>query len=129
MNYLALVVATAVAFVLGHIWYGPLFGKIWVQEKFGGKMEKPSQQKMIVLLGTTVILTFVIVAGLSRLTPLATPLMALGGALVIYFFFVLPVLIIQAMYGGNSVKVALIDLGYWLVLFGEAGGVLALMKG
>ena len=32
LNWLAIVLATASAFVLGGIWYGPLFGKQWMAE-------------------------------------------------------------------------------------------------
>jgi hypothetical protein len=31
INYLAVLVAALVAFVLGGVWYGPLFGKTWVK--------------------------------------------------------------------------------------------------
>lgn len=31
INWLAVVVATVVSFVLGGLWYGPLFGKVWMR--------------------------------------------------------------------------------------------------
>lgn len=30
LNWWAILVATAAAFVLGYVWYGPVFGKAWV---------------------------------------------------------------------------------------------------
>ncbi|NJN52279.1 MAG: DUF1761 domain-containing protein [Gammaproteobacteria bacterium] len=30
LNWIAIVVSTALAFVLGGLWYGPLFGKAWL---------------------------------------------------------------------------------------------------
>ena len=33
INYLSVVVAAVAAFVIGWIWYGPLFGKLWAKEK------------------------------------------------------------------------------------------------
>ena len=30
LNWLAILVATVAAFVLGGLWYGPLFGKAWM---------------------------------------------------------------------------------------------------
>jgi hypothetical protein len=32
LNHLAVLTATVLAFVLGAIWYGPLFGKLWMRE-------------------------------------------------------------------------------------------------
>lgn len=42
LNWLAIMVSTAAAFMLGGMWYGPLFGKAWMkavgktQEELGG---------------------------------------------------------------------------------------------
>lgn len=32
LNHLAVLLATVLAFVLGGLWYGPLFGKAWMRE-------------------------------------------------------------------------------------------------
>lgn len=32
LNHLAILTSTVLAFVLGGLWYGPLFGKIWMRE-------------------------------------------------------------------------------------------------
>ena len=32
LNHLGVLVATVLAFVLGGLWYGPLFGKVWMRE-------------------------------------------------------------------------------------------------
>ena len=39
LNIPAILVATAVAFAIGGLWYGPLFSKPWAKE-MGMKMEK-----------------------------------------------------------------------------------------
>ncbi|MBS3099244.1 DUF1761 domain-containing protein [Candidatus Pacearchaeota archaeon] len=43
VNWLAIIVATIVSFIFGWLWYGPLFGKIWV--KSSGMSEKEMKQK------------------------------------------------------------------------------------
>ncbi|MBT6774982.1 DUF1761 domain-containing protein [Candidatus Woesearchaeota archaeon] len=46
VNYLAVLVAAVVAFLLGFIWYGPLFGKIWM--KLSGMPDvKPKKKDMM----------------------------------------------------------------------------------
>ena len=67
LNWWAIVVATAVAFALGGVWYGPLFGKAWLAAL--GKTEddiQPSPQPFIVSAVTTLI-TCIVVAALMRM--------------------------------------------------------------
>ena len=67
LNWWAIVVATAVAFALGGLWYGPLFGKAWLAAL--GKTEddiQPSPQPFIVSAVTTLI-TCIVVAALMRM--------------------------------------------------------------
>ena len=46
VNYLAVLVAAVVAFLLGFIWYRPLFGKIWM--KLSGMPDvKPKKKDMM----------------------------------------------------------------------------------
>ena len=47
INYMLIVVATLVQFVLGALWYSPLlFGKIWMQIMEVTQMSKEQMQKM-----------------------------------------------------------------------------------
>jgi hypothetical protein len=47
VNWLAVLVAAVVTFVLGGVWYGPLFGKVWraaegqAEPAPGGKSTRP----------------------------------------------------------------------------------------
>lgn len=53
INYLAVLVASAANMAVGYVWYGPLFGKVWM--KLVGKTEKDLKSqsgKMPLLYGT-----------------------------------------------------------------------------
>lgn len=66
MNWWAIVVATVVAFLLGWLWYGPLFGKAWLDAL--GKTEEdiePSPTPFIISFFTT-LLTCIVMAGLIQ---------------------------------------------------------------
>ena len=66
LNWWAIVVATAVAFALGALWYGPLFGKAWMAAL--GKTEddiQPSPEPFIVSAGAALV-TCIVVAALMR---------------------------------------------------------------
>ncbi|MEK7528401.1 MAG: DUF1761 domain-containing protein [Patescibacteria group bacterium] len=126
MVYLAALAAAAVSFVIGSIWYGPLFGNLWVKEKFGpAGMQKPSRNKIIALMASTFLLSFIIALGFAAIPQMGTIFGSaiLGGLL--WLFFVMPVLITQAMYGGATLKLVLIDLAYWLIVFKISAMVVA----
>src|SRR5690349_10413389 len=51
INWWALIVATVVSFALGNLWFGPLFGNLWIKLTMGMTMEEckakmtPEQKK------------------------------------------------------------------------------------
>jgi hypothetical protein len=47
LNYLAIIVATIVQFIIGAIWYSLLFGKLWGRIHGFDKLPKEVQQKMM----------------------------------------------------------------------------------
>ncbi|TMJ06957.1 MAG: DUF1761 domain-containing protein [Bacillati bacterium ANGP1] len=54
MNWVAIVVAAIAQFVIGWIWYGPLFGKTWMS-MMGMSQQSMSREGM----GKTMVLTFI----------------------------------------------------------------------
>ena len=67
LNWWAIIVATAVAFALGGLWYGPLFGKAWLAAI--GKTEddiQPSAEPFIVS-AVAALATCIVVAALMRM--------------------------------------------------------------
>ena len=66
LNWWAILVATAAAFALGALWYGPLFGKAWVAAL--GKSEdeiQPSPEPFIVS-AVAALITCIVVAALMH---------------------------------------------------------------
>lgn len=47
INYLAIIIAVVANFVLGFLWYTPLFGKIWAQELKMDTTQKPDPKIMM----------------------------------------------------------------------------------
>lgn len=58
LNWLAIVLATASAFILGGIWYGPIFGKKWMAE-FGFAAEDFGKKHPASVFGTAILLTLI----------------------------------------------------------------------
>ena len=66
LNWLAIIVVTVIAFVIGAVWYGPIFGKAWLVAL--GKTEEdiqPSPTPFIISFGTT-LLTCIVMAMLLQ---------------------------------------------------------------
>jgi hypothetical protein len=63
INYIAIGVATIVQFIVGAVWYMPIFGKAWGEihgfDKVAPEMQKEMQKKMMPLLGVQIVLTLV----------------------------------------------------------------------
>ncbi len=68
LNWLAILVATVAAFALGWLWYGPLFGKAWL-EAIGKTADEidPSPQPFVITFFTTLLTSIVLAALMSSL--------------------------------------------------------------
>jgi Protein of unknown function (DUF1761) len=127
-NLLAILIATLAAFIVGGLWYGPLFSKPWMAE-LGISKDGPKGRPMAMLLGWTLLLDAVMafflghllahVANSDRTIMMISTGMALG--------FICPALCINYLYQGRSVKLMLIDCGHWIAVFAIMGGVFALL--
>lgn len=62
INWLSILAASLSAFVIGGIWYGPLFGKAWMAAS--GKTEEELQQRNMVQV-FTVSLLFILIAAIN----------------------------------------------------------------
>jgi hypothetical protein len=58
VNWIAIVVATVATFILGGLWYGPLFGKMWMAGS-GMTEEKAKQGNPARTFGVSFVLQFV----------------------------------------------------------------------
>ena len=82
-NYLAIIATTALGFLIGGLWYGPLFGKAW-QREVGLSDEAIKKANMIKIFGITIILNIIISMNLSAfLGPKPDVLFGLFAGLVV----------------------------------------------
>lgn len=132
INYYAIVVAAILAMVLGAIWYGPLFGKKWMEIVGMDASDKKAMEKMKKesgkLYGITLLLTLFQVLVLSHLIADTTSATGLERALWIWAAFVIPTLFGASMWTMEKPKLKkarfLIQGGYQLVLFVMFGLIL-----
>jgi hypothetical protein len=136
INYMAVLVATIVQFIIGFIWYMPLFGKLWGRmhgfDTLSPEAQKEAQSKMMPLLVTQFLVTIV------TSTVLAMFMYALKGmwnvygiAVFAWLGFVLPTQISAVIFGGTKPewvmkKIAVASLGS-LVCLVVAAAIISMM--
>ena len=132
INYLAIFVCAVLAMGVGSVWYGPLFGKKWL-EVVGATAEdlearKEMQKRMIPLYVTQFLLVLFQVWVLAYYIGGWKEVSGLGNALWIWAAFVMPTVAAASMWNNDSAKVSwarfLIQAGYQLVVFVMFGLIL-----
>ena len=125
LNWLAIFVATAVAFVLGGIWYGPLFGKAWTRAI--GKSEsdiKPSATPFVISF-VTALVTAIVLAALIKSLGIDT----LGGGLLLGAItgvgFIATAMASDSAFCSWGLPLFLIQSGYRVLYSVLIGGILA----
>lgn len=108
LHYLAIIVATVVEFVIGAIWYGPIFGKLWGKIHGFDKLSKETQEKMMKAMGpfyalqafVTLVTTFVLALFITYL-PLWNAYAMAG---FFWIGFVVPAQVSAVIFGGTEGK-------------------------
>lgn len=128
MNWLAAVLAAVLAFAVGGLWYGPLFGRAKLEEVGPGGLAARSHPGRT--LGITAVLLLVSATMMAHMfARIGAETLALkpwlyfmmSGGLAIAF--VIPALWISYTHQRLSTRLAMIDAGYWLVSYLAMGAV------
>ncbi|MEK7602920.1 MAG: DUF1761 domain-containing protein [Patescibacteria group bacterium] len=107
-SWIAVIVASIAMFVVGAIWYMPLFGKMW-GEMFGfDKLDKKTQAKMQKEMGPYYALqmgvTFLTAAVLTKLVVLLPNYSAYTLAFLLWLGLIFPTQVSAVIFGGTEVK-------------------------
>jgi len=128
-NWLAIAVAALAGFLVGGIWYGPLFAKAWMKEN-GFTMESLNGSNMVQIYGTTFLLSLVSAFFVGHMLAHAPGadfgcimMMTTGIALG----FIAPAIGTNYLFARKSLKLFFIDAGYWVAFYAVMGLVFALL--
>jgi hypothetical protein len=130
VNYLAVLAAAIVSFILGAIWHGPLFGKTWADAKGltpeqieAGKKDMPRYMVIIFLLLVVVAWALAVLAGYTRLVTL---MQGFKLGLICWIGFAVTVLFAEAaMTNGRKYTTFFISAGSWLITFLVSGMIVS----
>lgn len=132
INYLAILVCAILSMVVGGIWYGPLFGKKWMEIIGATAMDLERRKEMQKAAGPLYAIQFLLT--IFQLWVLAyyigtwTNMAGIVNALWMWAGFVVPTIAGTCMWNNDSKKVSwtrfLIQAGYQLVMFAIFGTIL-----
>lgn len=135
VNYLAIILSAVAAIVIGFIWYGPLFGQMWIKMMGWTKADiKKGQSKgMMMQYGVSAIGSLVMAYILANFLAFATAYTGIRGlnAGIITGFgawlgFIAPFSLNSVLWEGKSWNLWLLNNGYSLVTLLTMGTILAL---
>ena len=122
MNWLAAVLAAVLAFAVGGLWYGPLFGRAKLEEVGPGGLAARSHPgrtlaitAVLLLVSATMLGHLFARIGAETLALKPWLYFMMSGGLAIAF--VIPALWISYTHQKLTTRLAMIDAGYWLVSY------------
>ncbi len=135
INYLAILGAGIISMVIGSIWYGPLFGKKWMEicgvTETDSEKQKQMQKEAMPLYGIQFVLSLVQAYVLMNLITW-TGGSGVGIAFWMWLGFVMPTVAGSAMWNNNPNKIKraafLIQAGYYLLTLTLFGYLLSTWK-
>ena len=129
INLLTVFLAAAAFFVVGMIWYGALFGKVW-QKAAGLSDEFVAQGNMPMIFGLCFLFELLVSVMLAHLYAMTNPsdinmiMIALGVGAT----FMVPAIGISYLYLRKSALHFVIDAAHYILGMGAMGAVYVLMK-
>lgn len=131
IHWLAVLVAAVAGFLVGGLWYGPLFGKAWQAARGLSDEALKEGANMPLIFGLTFVLNIVSAFVLDHTLgtygdpDMSLSLMIAGG---IALGFVIPAMGVNYLFSRMSLKLFLIDAGYWFVIYCLMGAILDLLS-
>ena len=125
LNWLAILVATVAGFVIGGIWYGPLFGNAWMSALGKSPDDIQPSPTPFVISFFTALITAIVLAVLINVLGIST----LGGGVMIGLLigvgFIATAMASDSAFCGWGVKLWLIQSGYRVLYSVVMGAILA----
>lgn len=125
LNHLAVITSSVLAFVLGGIWYGPIFGALWMREN-GFKAEELAKSNQAKIYGLAFLFTLVMAYNLAFF--LGQPSMGLKEGLMYGFAtgfgWIAMGLFVVGLFERRSMALMLVNGGYMTVALTMMGAII-----
>jgi hypothetical protein len=135
INYLAVLACGVATMIIGFLWYGPVFGKMWMQLMGWGPMnpeqlaakQKQARTGYIVMFISSLVMAYVLAHAITfgsaylQITGIAA---GLQGAFWSWLGFIATVTLGSVLWEGRSWKLWVLNAGYYLVVLIVMGIIL-----
>ncbi len=128
-NILAILIAALAGFLIGGVWYGPLFGRVW-QREVGISTEEMGRTNPVKLFGLTFLFSILSALFLGHLlasTGVTKSFVVMMISVGVAAGFIVPALGTNYLFGRKSGTLFAIDAGYWITFYAAMGGVFVLL--
>lgn len=130
-HWLPIVLAALAGFLVGGLWYGPLFGKAWMKAR-GITPESAAGANMPLIFGTTFLLNLVAAFMLDHLYATYDAPVGLHHSLVIAAIigigFIATSIGVNYLFSRQPRSLFLIDAGYWITIYLVMGAIFGLLS-
>jgi hypothetical protein len=123
INWLAVIVAAIVPFLVGSLWYGPLFMKQW-SALTGIRRGTPGQNSMALTFGSSAVLNLIIATSLAMFIGGGGWRFGVFAGFMSGFTFVAMAFGITYLFESRPLRLWLINAGYHSVVFTIMGAIL-----
>jgi hypothetical protein len=134
LNWLAIIIAVVANFILGFLWYTPLFGKAWAKEMGIDTTQKPPSgalaKGMVFMVIGNFLMAYVFAHNIyvwNVVAPMSPPSAAWSAAFFTWLGFYFPVDLGSVAWENKSWKLFFINTGYHLVMLLVAAIILTHM--
>ena len=137
INYLAVGGAAIASMVIGFLWYGPLFGKMWMalsgitQEQIAASKKKGMTKQYALMFVGSLVMAYVLAHALVFASAYLKTSGVSAGLMAGFWNwlgFVAPVTLGSVLWEGKSPKLWILNNGYYLVSLLLMGVILALWQ-
>lgn len=128
LNWMAVAASTVAAFILGGLWYGPLFSKPWMREMGVGRDFKPNLPRPL-LFGLAILFNFIAAAVFGAFVgPNPSLGLAIGAGLAVGVAWVAPCMVTTYMFASRSLALTAVDAGFPVAQFAIYGVLFYLLR-
>ena len=117
MAYWSIIVAAIAQMIIGYLWYGPLFGKIWMRLSKAKMNSKKSAIPSYVWMFVGSLVTAYILKIVLLVFPFASASGVTLTAVLLWLGFNVPVLLGSILWEGKSFKLYALNTLYYLVSY------------
>lgn len=127
VNYLAVAAAAVASYIIGAIWYGAIFSKVWIRLT-GITDMKPAPVNMVLVLISSFVMAYVLDHSIA-FASYSHKVSGVESGMVCAFFnwlgFVAPVTLCTKLYEKKPWGLWFLDIGFWLIAMFAMGAILS----